>query len=392
MDPYPARQRPRPQGSVSPRRPSPGRGRSRKPRSSLVVARDALVAMAGMALGGAATAAGAGLALRHFLKAGLSLPVVLGASLLVGGVLLLASAFHATWRILPRWWRLLLVPTTVVILQLALSAALAVMYAVVPPTALGSRTPADELLPYRSVRVATEDGVQLAAWYVPSRNGAAVVVLHGAGATRTSALPQAGVLGRAGYGVLLMDARGHGTSGGRGMDLGWYGDQDVAAAVRYLVRRAAVDPARIGLLGLSMGGEEAIGAAAARPRVAAVVAEGATGRTAQDAARLDHSGLARAVDGITFGLTDLLTPASPPISLHQAVATSSARFLLIAAGLEPREQAAAADLRAAAPDRVRTWNVPGAGHTAGLATAPLAWRHQVLGFFADTLRQEGSEG
>ena len=41
---------------------------------------------------------------------------------------------------------------------------------------------------------------------------------------------------------------------------------------------------RIAVLGLSMGGEEAIGAAGADGRIAAVVAEGATGRTDADKA------------------------------------------------------------------------------------------------------------
>lgn len=49
------------------------------------------------------------------------------------------------------------------------------------------------------------DGVRLSAWYVPSRNGAAVVLLPGAGSTRTAVLGQAAVLARHGYGALLTD-------------------------------------------------------------------------------------------------------------------------------------------------------------------------------------------
>ena len=63
-----------------------------------------------------------------------------------------------------------------------------------------------------------------------------------------------------GYGVLLLDARGHGDSGGRAMDLGWFGDLDVTAAVDHLAARDDVDPDRIGAVGMSMGGEEAGGA------------------------------------------------------------------------------------------------------------------------------------
>ncbi|WP_130511824.1 serine aminopeptidase domain-containing protein [Krasilnikovia cinnamomea] len=70
------------------------------------------------------------------------------------------------------------------------------------------------------VIMSTSDGARLSGWYVPVVNGAALVLRHGAGSTRTDTLPQAAVLARHGYGLLLVDARGHGHSGGRGMDLG----------------------------------------------------------------------------------------------------------------------------------------------------------------------------
>ena len=47
---------------------------------------------------------------------------------------------------------------------------------------------------YENVRLRTGDGVSLAGWYVPSVNRAAVVLLHGAGSTRSNVLPQAAVL------------------------------------------------------------------------------------------------------------------------------------------------------------------------------------------------------
>ncbi len=115
---------------------------------------------------------------------------------------------------------------------------------------LGSRTPADLALAYEEVTLRTADGVDLAGWWVPSHHGAAVVVRHGAGSTCTAALDQGGVLGRAGHGVLLVDARGHGQSEGSGMDLGWWGERDTAAAVGFLLAQPGVAPDRIGLLGL----------------------------------------------------------------------------------------------------------------------------------------------
>jgi pimeloyl-ACP methyl ester carboxylesterase len=134
------------------------------------------------------------------------------------------------------------------------------------------------------VQFATADGVALSGWYVPATNSAAVALVHGAGSTRSSVLNHAVVLARHGYGVVLFDAHGHGQSGGRAMDFGWYGNQDVAATVSLLATQSEVDASRIAVVGLSMGGEEAIGAAASDTRIRAVVAEGATNRVTADKA------------------------------------------------------------------------------------------------------------
>jgi dipeptidyl aminopeptidase/acylaminoacyl peptidase len=140
------------------------------------------------------------------------------------------------------------------------------------------------------------DGVLLSAWYIPSRNGAAVVVLPGAGSTRTAALGQAAVLARHGYGALLVDTRGHGLSGGHAMDFGWWGDRDIAAAVSFLGRQPGVRPGKIAVVGESMGGEQALAAVGADPRVRAVVAEGATGQQLAD-----HGWLPHGIDGALTG-------------------------------------------------------------------------------------------
>jgi pimeloyl-ACP methyl ester carboxylesterase len=261
----------------------------------------------------------------------------------------------------------------------------------VPQTPLGGGTPADHGLPYREVTFTSGDGAELSAWLIPSRNGAAVVLRHGAGSTRTATLDQAAVLARHGYGVLMTDARGHGRSGGDGMDLGWYGESDTRAAVTFLSRQPGVDPTRVGLVGLSMGGEEAIGAAGEDPRIRAVVAEGATGRTAADTDdyRPDDfaAPLERGLDRFTYGLIDLLTGAPVPASLRASVAAAHhTQFLLVVAGTEEQEPLAAASMRSAAPQRVHVWTVAGAGHTQGLSTAPAEWERRVVGFLDGALQ------
>ena len=210
-----------------------------------------LLVAAAFAGGAVAASAGLGLAVPHLRKEGAGVVGILGVLLLAAGALL---AVRSARRLLPgsrrRWW-VLTVPLLLVTTYLAAWTVGQGVAASLPTRpGLGSRTPADLALAYEEVTLRTADGVDLAGWWVPSHHGAAVVVRHGAGSTRTAALDQGGVLGRAGYGVLLVDARGHGQSEGSGMDLGWWGERDTAAAVGFLLAQPGVAPDRIGLLGL----------------------------------------------------------------------------------------------------------------------------------------------
>jgi uncharacterized protein len=335
---------------------------------------------------------GAGLGGPRLAKAGLDAHGVLDLVAALTGLVLVGAALVglSAGR---RWWQAAgrAVPALLLVAVACRTLVPAVMATNVPPIELGTDTPEAHSLFAVEVAYRTTDGVRLSAWYVPSRDGAAVVLRHGAGSTRTAVLDHAEVFARNGYGVLLTDARGHGKSDGRAMDLGWYGDADIAAAVTFLAGRDDVDPARIAVVGLSMGGEEAIGAAAADGRIAAVVAEGATGRTASDNAWLpDEYGVAgwiqRGLDSLRFAVTDVLTPASAPVSLVDAVrATSPRPVFVIAAGDVADEQHVAARLERAAPSSVTAWTVPGAGHTGGLRSAPAAWERHVIAFLDDAL-------
>jgi pimeloyl-ACP methyl ester carboxylesterase len=199
-------------------------------------------------------------------------------------------------------------------------------------------------------------------------------------------LDHASVLARNGYGVLMIDARGHGESRGEAMDFGWYGDLDIAAGTGFLESRADVDPRRIGVVGMSMGGEEAIGATADNASIDAVVAEGATGRSAADKSWLSdeygwRGALQERFEKVQDWVTEYLTASSTPVSLRSAVESSDGtRFLLITAGDLPDERYSADFIASGAPERVEVWEVDGSAHTDGLTTDPGEWEERVVGF------------
>lgn len=346
-------------------------------------------------LGALTMPVGLGYGIQHLDKTGLSPGSAVGAVTFFGGSALLAIGARRLLHGVGRWVRIpagLALLAVVAVSTWVLAQATAAVN--VPRTDLGPATPTDQGVSYEDVTFRTPDGVELSGWYIPSENGAAVALLHGSGSTRSAVLDHALVLAAQGYGVLAYDARGHGRSGGRPMDWGWYGDEDVIGAVSFLVGRPDVDPARIGAVGLSMGGEEAIGAAAADNRLRAVVAEGATSRTAGDKVWLTErygwrGAITLVIDRLKFGITDLLTAADPPITLRRAVETSGTPMLLIAAGSIPTEQHAAAHIAAGSPATVDVWVVARSGHTGALRTHPVEWESRLVGFLDATLG-EGS--
>jgi fermentation-respiration switch protein FrsA (DUF1100 family) len=192
------------------------------------------------------------------------------------------------------------------------------------------------------------------------------------------------VLSGLGYGVLMLDARGHGESDGTVMALGWYGNADVAPAVDWLVDRPDVEEGRIGAVGLSMGGEEALTAAAADQRILAVVGEGVGVRVAADVEPSQAAGwLPQSVNSLTTAVTDMFTDADPPSPLTDVVQEMAPRPALIIAGRG--EDAQARWVRDAAPESVTVWELPDTAHTRGLATHPQEWEQWVGEFLASAL-------
>ncbi len=117
-----------------------------------------------------------------------------------------------------------------------------------------------------------------AAWLYHAAGGAPapiVVMAHGLSGTRRDGLgPFAGRFAAAGLNALVFDHRGFGDSGGE-PDLFEPRRQlqDWRAAIAYARSLPGVDPGRVATFGSSMGGGNALAAAAGDPRVAAAVSQ-----------------------------------------------------------------------------------------------------------------------
>ena len=237
-------------------------------------------------------------------------------------------------------------------------------------------------LPHERVTFAARDGVHLAGWYVRSRNGAAIVLVHGGGGDRQGTIRHARMLAKAGYEVLLYDARGRGESAGHENAFGWEWDRDVRGAVSYLAGRGIH---RIGLLGLSTGAEAVVTEAASDPRVEAVVADGVQGRTAADASHLpfgDRISLEPpfAVAGAEIELASGQAQPPPLMELVHEVARTRPLLLIGTVGFE-REF----DRAYTRGTKAQLWQLPRSAHTRGLEDHPRSYARRVLALYNGAL-------
>lgn len=287
---------------------------------------------------------------------------------------------HRLWR---HARRLLLAAAAVVAAYLVLF-PLALTYifthsarAAVPAASLGAA--------YEKVTFRTSDGLTLHGWYVPSRNGAAVISAPG----RTDSQKPARMLVRHGYGVLLFDRRGEGESEGDPNIFGWGAEKDLNAAVAFLRTRADIDRNRIGGIGLSVGGETLLQAAAQSDGLRAIVSDGAGSRSIRE--DLARPGTAKweevpATLVMTLG-TAIFSNQAPPPELGSLVGRIAPRPVLFIYGehdqsnvvdLTPRYYALAGEPKA-------LWRIPGAAHTGGVDTNPREYERRIIAFFDNAL-------
>jgi fermentation-respiration switch protein FrsA (DUF1100 family) len=239
---------------------------------------------------------------------------------------------------------------------------------------------------YEPVTFSASDGLELSGWYRPSKNGAAVILVHGGGSDRTGAQAHAELLVRHGYGVLLYDARGRGESDGTPNGFGWGWEKDVAGALAFTGKRADVDPARIGALGLSTGADVVIQVAAERKNLRAVVADGASGRSFGDHLALGGLNIRTPLLWSMYTAAEVFSGSSPGPPLEDLLPRiSPTPLLLISGGKGMYEREFNLSYVAAAREPVELWDLPDVNHTNAIQERPTQYEQRVVSFFDQAL-------
>ncbi|MBN1933896.1 MAG: alpha/beta fold hydrolase [Anaerolineae bacterium] len=256
---------------------------------------------------------------------------------------------------------------------------------------VGDLTPASVGLDYRDVTLTSADGTTLVGWYIPSQNGAVIIVLHGHSAHRGVMLEHARILARHGYGVLLYDLRAHGDSGGDQFTYGWADVQDVAATLEFLRAQPNVDPGRIGLFGFSLGGQIALRATAQFPDIQAVIADG-PGLVDHRDLPPPHTWFERwqvLQERLWFKCLEKRIEQRAPTPIVQLIGEIAPRpLLLIATGADDGpEYRLARHLYEQANEPKMLWRIVDASHGEGLEKHPQDYEQTMIDFFDHTLEK-----
>ena len=135
----------------------------------------------------------------------------------------------------------------------------------------------------------SRDGYRLNAWYVKAHKGKPTVVYcHGQGENLSEWQNVAQFLADMGYGVFMIDYRGHGKSEGHPTETGLY--IDLQSSIKYLVNYENVDRNDIILWGRSLGGA-VVADVASRDNFRAVILESTFTNLRDEALHLTSTGI-----------------------------------------------------------------------------------------------------
>jgi uncharacterized protein len=254
-----------------------------------------------------------------------------------------------------------------------------------PPSPILKNIQSVGLPDLQSVSFTSSQGLRIAGWYVPSKNRAAVIVMHGTNSDRSTMLPELRILAAAGFGVLAFDWPGLGESQG---PIVW-GDAArgaLGSAIDWVGSKGDVDRNRIGGLGFSMGGFILAQVAAINPKLRAVVLESAP--SSYDAYLDAHfskwRSLSKWAARRALRDSDLFSPGRSPVQLIGGI---SPRPLLIIGQSEDPEIIASMTraLYAAAREPKTLWLIEGDQHGGYDQIAGDVYARRLQTFFTEGL-------
>ncbi len=243
---------------------------------------------------------------------------------------------------------------------------------------------------YEEYWLPTQDDLQIRSWYKPSKNGSAVIIMGGISGALGNRIPIAQPLIEAGFGVILIDTRACAQPKAK-VTLGADEVYDAYAALDFLIEEESFSPEKIGIYGFSMGGVTAIRAAAARPEIHALVAEGGYADLGEhllgshlEASFLD--GIIRPPLEWAYRSYTGIDPAI--ISPVDVISKISPRPVFLIYGEFEEANSHGMEQYAAALEPKQFWLVPGGSHGKNHNAAPGEYETRIINFFTTYLLRD----
>jgi dipeptidyl aminopeptidase/acylaminoacyl peptidase len=245
---------------------------------------------------------------------------------------------------------------------------------------------------FTDVSITTPDGTSLSAWFIipPHPNGDTVILLHGVSDNRLGMYGYGKWLLENNYAVLLLDARGHGRSGGVA-SYGLKESDDIHNWVSWLEEND--HPRCVFGLGESLGAAQLLQSIPSEPRFCAVVAESPFATFREIAyARLGrefHTGpwLGRTFFRPTLDVAFLYVRLHDRLNMENAspdrAVEGTTKPILLIHGLNDTNIPPfhSDEIQTHNPSDIVVWKVPGAVHTGAHQTAPEEFERRVLAWF-----------
>jgi len=234
-----------------------------------------------------------------------------------------------------------------------------------------------------NVGLETPDGLSLAGWWLPPRNGKVVLLLGGLGATRDSMLPEARFLAEHGYGALTTDYR---HCAGKISTLGYREVNELKAMTSYAVQQQGVN--QLAVLGFSVGGTAGILGAAQIPEIQAVIAEGNYANLYDEMTSIQAPAFSLdwQIQQIVILEYWLFTGIHPrDVSPLDALAEISPRPILFIHGENETQRTRGIEQFEAGGKNALLWVVPASGHGEYRQVNPSQYERQIIQFLDQSL-------
>jgi dipeptidyl aminopeptidase/acylaminoacyl peptidase len=263
-----------------------------------------------------------------------------------------------------------------------------------PPRYPYTRKPSEFNVSFEDVKFKNRDNINLKGWFLPAGGSVpapTIIIAHGLGASKSDFVDLGACFVKEGFNVLLFDFRAHGESGGSGCSLGLKEQDDITAAIDYVMTRPDVDHQKIGLYGFSLGGAVAILAAAKDTRIKAVVADSPFASLKEMSANVLRNSYLLPyfpfVHLVNLFYRILFNGWMEEVEPVKEVKNISPRpVLLITSDLDEMIPSAhAKQLYSAALDPKELWVVKGASHGGTMAVAKGGYYNKTVDFFRKAL-------